>query len=443
MGPARPKLVHRLGSHTAVMSSPALPVRYFTLTWALRVEHGGMPAALLRRSRMFAAGFGTMVTVLTFDSGGDYDEVRAGLAARGLLGPGVEVLNLWEWLSALPGVAEVSEERTPPVRGGRGVRLYAPDGSVLRDWGTAWAVYTFWLNSLRGGAPAVMIADSKPAARFLSTYRRRNVLTAHVVHGSHLDDSGRELSRTRRSQLDRIDDFDLVALLTRQQRRDLVSRIGRRPNLRVLPNIVDLASAAFRRAERRGGVVVASLTARKRVGHAIRAVDKARDAGILTDLDVFGDGPQRAALEASSPAVRFHGHVPGAGSGLSGYLYLLLTSTAEGSPLCVLEALAAGCLPIAYDIPFGPADVIRDGVNGFLVAAGDTDALAAKIVELHRMPDVAVEQMRRDAVATVAAYQEAEVLERWHRELRAAWRRKTWLCRASGGRFGGTSPPER
>jgi poly(glycerol-phosphate) alpha-glucosyltransferase len=114
-------------------------------------------------------------------------------------------------------------------------------------------------------------------------------------------------------------------------------------------------------------------------------------------------------------------------SRLGEYSYLLLSSTAEGSPLCVLEALAAGCLPIAYDIPFGPADVIRDGVNGFLVPAGDVEALAAKIVELHRMPPAAVEEMRRRAIATVASYGEAEVFARWRSELRAGWRRKTWL----------------
>ncbi|WP_200914854.1 glycosyltransferase [Arthrobacter sp. Leaf234] len=40
--------------------------------------------------------------------------------------------------------------------------------------------------------------------------------------------------------------------------------------------------------------------------------------------------------------------------------FTLLTSTTEGLPLVLLEAMSGGCLPIAYDIPYGPADLIED-----------------------------------------------------------------------------------
>lgn len=409
------------------MPARADSVRYFTLTWALRDEHGGMTAALLRRSRMFAAGLGLPVTVLTFDPGRDYGPVRAALGARGLL-DGVEVLNLWEWLASRPDVAAVTDDR---VGASRRIRLLDGDGRVLREWRTIWAVYTSWLTALRAGHPAVLIADSKPISRFLATYRRRDVLTAHVMHGSHLDGAGAGWSAARRPVLDRIDDFDLVALLTHQQRRDLERRMGRRPNVRVLPNVADSA-AVDPTGERRGGVVLASLEPRKRVDHALRAIARARELGATVQLDVFGAGPERAALEDGPGGATFHGFVPGASGVLPEFSFLLLTSRSEGSPLCVLEALAAGCLPIAYDIPFGPAEVIRTGVNGFLVPDGDIEALAAAIVELERLPAAAVEAMRRRAIATVAGYGEDAVLALWKRELRRAWRRKTWLVPRAG-----------
>ena len=52
---------------------------------------------------------------------------------------------------------------------------------------------------------------------------------------------------------------------------------------------------------------------------------------------------------------------------------MLLTSRMEGLPLVLLEAMSVGCIPIAYDMPYGPADIIVDGVNGYLVEAGDIE----------------------------------------------------------------------
>jgi poly(glycerol-phosphate) alpha-glucosyltransferase len=442
----------------SVLVSPTR-VRHFTLAWALDVEHGGMTRALLRRSGMFARAFGQTVTILTFDPDRDYARIRTGLDDRGLLPDGVELLNLWDWLAAKGGAPDtprrmtrrfsadgtrllqidhlrpdgsvaVSDERDAPVRGHRRVRLYSPDGVVVREWRTAWALYAFWLDALRDGGRAVMVADSKPAARFLATYRRREVLTAHVMHGSHLDADGRDLSATRRPVVEAIDDYDLVAVLTRQQRADLERRIGRRRNLRVIPNVVDPVAEPLANPGRHGGIVLASLVGRKRVDHAVRAVADARRLGIRAGLDIYGDGPHRRRVEAlarGTDGVHLHGFRSGASAALRDHSFLLLTSTSEGSPLCVLEALAAGCLPIAYDIPFGPGDAIRDGVTGFLVAPGDIAALASRIAQLEAMPKPAVDAMRRRAVASVARYAEGVVLQLWRRELAAAWYRKTGI----------------
>lgn len=50
----------------------------------------------------------------------------------------------------------------------------------------------------------------------------------------------------------------------------------------------------------------------------------------------------------------------------------------EAQPLTILEALSAGLPVIAYDVG-GISDVVRDGVNGFVVPAGDVDALQAAV----------------------------------------------------------------
>jgi poly(glycerol-phosphate) alpha-glucosyltransferase len=168
---------------------------------------------------------------------------------------------------------------------------------------------------------------------------------------------------------------------------------------------------------RERGMVLAGLTRRKRVPQAIQAVQRAnaRLGGHVT-LDVYGDGEARSAVEAQrdgDPAIRLHGYDPHARERLREASFLLLTSRSEGFPLVLIEALAAGCIPIAYDVDYGPADAIRDEYNGFLVAPGDVGALEAAIVRLMSMPDAQVAAMRSRAIRSSRAYTDERVTREW------------------------------
>ena len=46
-----------------------------------------------------------------------------------------------------------------------------------------------------------------------------------------------------------------------------------------------------------------------------------------------------------------------------------------------MESMGAGCVPIVYDITYGPRDLIQQGVNGFITPRGDVDGLADQIEE--------------------------------------------------------------
>ncbi|HEX2493585.1 MAG TPA: glycosyltransferase family 4 protein [Steroidobacter sp.] len=62
-------------------------------------------------------------------------------------------------------------------------------------------------------------------------------------------------------------------------------------------------------------------------------------------------------------------------------------SHAEGLPMGVLEAMAAGA-PIVATTAGGIPDAVEDGVEGFLVAPLDTDALADRIIRLLENPEL-------------------------------------------------------
>lgn len=81
----------------------------------------------------------------------------------------------------------------------------------------------------------------------------------------------------------------------------------------------------------------------------------------------------------------------------------LCGSRGEGFHLPPLEAMACRC-PVVSTRVGGPLDIIRDGVNGFVVDVQDTAALADRLIEVLDSPDARWRAMSDQACATAAAY---------------------------------------
>jgi glycosyltransferase involved in cell wall biosynthesis len=156
----------------------------------------------------------------------------------------------------------------------------------------------------------------------------------------------------------------------------------------VLPNPAPSIAAVLppqdelKRAFGLNGATVAfagRLTAQKALTRAVEAVGET--AGVR--LVIAGEGPEQGPLEARArelglgDRVRFLGAQP-----RERVVELfraadatILTSSWENFPHTVVEALAVGTPVLAMEAG-GVGEVVRDGVNGLLVPAGDTRAFA-------------------------------------------------------------------
>ena len=87
-------------------------------------------------------------------------------------------------------------------------------------------------------------------------------------------------------------------------------------------------------------------------------------------------------------------------------------SRREGFPNTVLEAMGMGAAVICANCPSGPAELIRDGVNGRLVPVGDVAELARVMAELISRPALRV-QLGREATNVRQGYEPGAIMMKW------------------------------
>ena len=133
--------------------------------------------------------------------------------------------------------------------------------------------------------------------------------------------------------------------------------------------------------------VAVRLTEQKGVTYLLRAMPQILSAHPDTVLVIAGDGVlaqplrEEAAALGVAEQVRFIGSRRDIPELLSMFDVYALPSEWEGLPMIILEAMAAGCPIVASNVG-GVGTAVRDGENGYLVAARDVDALGQRIVSL-------------------------------------------------------------
>ena len=167
---------------------------------------------------------------------------------------------------------------------------------------------------------------------------------------------------------------------------DLRTRgIGRR-SVRVLPLGLDLAPLLDVEPLHHDAPPVVTLLARlvpvKDVPLFLQAAALVRDRIPNVDIRIAGDGPLRTELEAAAPLwARFLGFESDVANLLSTTSVVALSSRSEGSPVALIEALAAG-RPVAA-VPVGGVRDVLGGRPGAVIAEIRTpEGLAAAIVDV-------------------------------------------------------------
>ena len=90
----------------------------------------------------------------------------------------------------------------------------------------------------------------------------------------------------------------------------------------------------------------------------------------------------------------------------------VLSSRFEGLPLVLMEAMAIGLPPVAFNCPCGPRDIIHDGEDGILCENGNIEELAEGICRLIENEQLRIE-MGQKAAQNIQGYTIDNIMKQW------------------------------
>ncbi len=112
-------------------------------------------------------------------------------------------------------------------------------------------------------------------------------------------------------------------------------------------------------------------------------------------LDFYGEGEERdkyaPLIESLNINFRIHEPTSDIHKEYCNSSIAILTSISESFALVLPEEMSCGLPVVSFDCPYGPRDIIRDGIDGFLIPPNNVELFAKKICLL-----IENEKLRRE-----------------------------------------------
>lgn len=281
-----------------------------------------------------------------------------------------------------------------------GVPVWRPTHPMVTPWASVLSlrsiVRSHAIDIVHSHLPqaglATRVALRLPGTRAIDIYTEHNVPAGYRPLGRALNRVSAGLSST-------------IACVSAQVRKEWIA-YGSRAHSRavVIPNGIQAAQRTLADEERAAlrsriqvgtadFVVTCVANLHQRKGHRtlLRAIaDCGRDD--ITAV-LVGDGPEREALESEAGRlgignrVRFLGHRRDVQEILAASDAFALTSSAEGLPMALLEAMAQGLSCLVTNAG-GMSEVVNDDVNGLVIAKGDSIGAARALRALASSPEL-------------------------------------------------------
>lgn len=287
-----------------------------------------------------------------------------------------------------------------------------------RDWEIAY----FNRLAAQGAERPVFIGDGIGAIGALPQVRTNGALRYMQVHNNHLkspwtdkrdvlDDHARVFEAAR--------SIDGVVVLTQQQRRDLDEVYGIGDVTHVIPHsFADVPVAAGTR-EPCSAVTVARFSEQKAIGAGIRAFRHVVDRIPQAVYRIYGTGEERDALAELIEEYRLganvflEGFTRDTAAALASAQVSLITSVYEGFCLSAAEACLQETPVVAFDVDYGPSDIVPSPRHGSILPTRDEQELAQEVIRYFTDERLRRENGARARAFVLDRFGERDVFARW------------------------------
>ena len=189
------------------------------------------------------------------------------------------------------------------------------------------------------------------------------------------------------------------------------------PHTCVIPNVVHLnESGNYSRCESKKAIFVGRFDVQKDFGTMLNVWTLIQKRHPEWILNVYGNGKLKPIFEnllaEKNLNVVIHPAVPDIMEKYKEASMLLMTSLYEPFGLVLVEAMSCGLPVVAFNCPYGPAAIITDGTDGFLVDDRNINAFADRVCQL--MEDENLRQrMGQAAILSAQRFNSETIMPQW------------------------------
>ena len=185
----------------------------------------------------------------------------------------------------------------------------------------------------------------------------------------------------------------------------------------VIPNVVHLNdSGNYSQCNSKKAIYVGRFDVQKDFGTMLKVWNLVQQRHPEWVLNVYGNGELKSEFEGlvaeQKMNVKIYPAIPDIMEKYKESSMLLMSSLYEPFGLVLVEAMSCGIPVVAFNCPYGPADIIKDGTDGFLVEDRDIEAFADRVCQLMENDDLR-QQMGKSAILSAQRYKAEAIMPQW------------------------------
>jgi len=263
---------------------------------------------------------------------------------------------------------------------------------------------------------------------------KKNTALCEVVHNIFLNDAYDLSSQPQRFYTylcEHHKKYDGIIMLTEDSRKDFQKLYGKTCNIFVIPHPYpyEINKVDFNERDSKKAVIVSRLNITKLVNMSIDifslVVKEVPDA----ILEIYGRGDEEENLKEQIKHLGLENNVFMRGytdDPLATYktaALFMMTSLAEGYGMTLMESICNGCPAFAFDIKYGPSEIIQEGYTGFLIPRFNKEKFAKKMIE-YFMDEKMQKEMSNNCYNDVQRFSTDRFLENWFNMTEALYRQR-------------------